>query len=257
MKIYSEVATPVKLALEQVIGILTEASFVGSPKEADLIITSDIKNIAQMYDDKKQFVLLNMSGSNCSPSQSNIHEVRPTNILAELLNIISEMEPAKTVEVEATAAAQAIDGAAWILVIDDKESNRNAAISQLGGNYNVVVADGFDSGRKALKERKFDFVLTDCEMPVSTEGALSGSAITARIGQGIPYGMFLLLEACAAGADTAVVSDLNHHQDAFSAAFDHYSNQLFEINGKKGRLIHARMIDGAKDWQDALDQLMR
>ena len=108
-----------------------------------------------------------------------------------------------------------------------------------------------DQARQALKDRRFDFALLDLHLPVATKGALGAEAIAKNLGQEIPYGFFLLLEACKSGADAAVVTDLNHHQDPFSAAFDYYSSELFTINGKRALLLHARMVGGVKDWDAA------
>ena len=106
-----------------------------------------------------------------------------------------------------------------------------------------------------LGSEKFDIVLTDLQMPMSSR-TLGPSAF--KLGQLVPYGILLMVEAAHQGAKhVAVVTDLNHHADWVSAAFDHFSYPV-QIEGAKVLMMHAPMdSDGSKDWAAALARLMK
>jgi len=65
-----------------------------------------------------------------------------------------------------------------------------------------------------------------------------------------------MIEAARQGAkQVAVVTDLNHHTDPFSAAFDHFSRFPIQIEDAKVLMLHARITGEGKDWSNALDRL--
>ncbi|HOH67594.1 MAG TPA: hypothetical protein PK896_03855 [bacterium] len=254
---------PVNVALQTVLTVLlAEAEVVADFQEADLIIIDKVKKLAEKYREDKQYVLLDYGqpAEISLPDLPNFVKVDISDCLVELLQISSRIKLEKETEVAISVVESAVSaekpGLPWILVVDDKPENQQAAKNQLG-NFNLVVAEGFDQARLALRERQFAYALLDLHLPVATGGALGEAGIAKHIGLDIPYGLFLLLEACQHGAHAAVVTDLNHHQDPFSAAFDYYANEAMIINGKKALLLHAQLTTGGvKDWCWALDRLM-
>lgn len=79
-----------------------------------------------------------------------------------------------------------------------------------------------------------------------------------KLGELVPYGMLLMVEAAHQGAtQVAVVTDLSHHNDPFSAAFDYFSGFSVKIDNAKVVMMHAPMKDGTKDWAQALAQLLK
>lgn len=254
---------PINVVLQTVLKVLVQAERVDNQENADLIIIDNFRKVAGNYHEDKQYVLLDYSQQErvSMPDLPNFTRVGVSDCLAQLLQISSRIK----LEADAKVAVSAVEpevsteklGMPWILVVDDKPENRQAAYDQLGNDFNLVVAEGFDRVRQAFKERKFAYALIDLHLPVATGGALGEAGIARHIGMDIPYGLFLLLEACQEGAHAAVVTDLNHHQDPFSAAFDYYAGRPMIINGKKALLLHAQLITGgAKDWRWALDRLI-
>ncbi|MDP1619825.1 MAG: hypothetical protein Q8M12_02405, partial [bacterium] len=119
--------------------------------------------------------------------------------------------------------------------------------------YDLTIATGYDEAMRLLASEKFDVVLTDMEMPMAVGGALA----TYILGKKIPYGLLIATEAARVGVkQVGVVTDLGHHDDPFSAAFDHFSRYDYEINGAIVKYMHAPMItmdgESAKDWSEAL-----
>lgn len=256
-------AGPMERALGVVVEMLTSAEVVDDFRIADLIIISDLRRLAKIYNSDTQYAFINVSRQQFTVDKPNVNEISISDCVPKLMEIASKIvvkdDDESTVtelEVTPTACIEKPD-TRWILVVDDKPENQASARQQLDQDFNLVVATGFDEARKALKDRKFDYALLDLHMPVATEGALASEALAKNLGQEIPYGLFLLLEACQKGAHAALVTDLNHHQDPFSAAFDYYRGQPMTINGEKALMLHAHMIDGAKNWRWALDQLLK
>ena len=85
----------------------------------------------------------------------------------------------------------------------------------------------------------FDAVLTDMMMPMSRRTLGPGIY---NPDEQVPYGFVIALKAAARGAKlVALVTDVNHHQGAMSAAIDH----LYEVavNGAKALFLHARFVE--------------
>ncbi len=84
----------------------------------------------------------------------------------------------------------------------------------------------------------FDAVLTDMMMPMSRRTLGPGIY---KHGEQVPYGFVIALKAAARGAKlVALVTDVNHHMGAMSAAIDH----LYEVavNGAKVLFLHAQFV---------------
>jgi len=54
----------------------------------------------------------------------------------------------------------------------------------------------------------------------------------------------------------AIVTDLGHHDDHFSAAFDHFSRFTLNIENAKVKMLHVSGGDTGKDWSRALKTLL-
>ena len=141
-----------------------------------------------------------------------------------------------------------------VLVIDDTPKNIMSAEKAFAGHH-LVTATDYDEAMKILGSEKFDVVLTDLHLPMSSQ-TLGGEAF--KLGELVPYGLLLMIEAARQGANAvAVVTDLSHHADPFSAAFDHFSQHPVKIDGARVMMLHAPLHeDGSKDWAKALDMLM-
>lgn len=232
---------------------------VDDAKSADVVITNDLRTIYQIYRAHQTYVLIPSGPLSSEITKENIIVMDYPFSLLELANLIgrigNKLVAASVSVVETVVTVK--PGAPWVLVVDDMIENREAAKQQLGETYNLTVVDGFDEARVAFQARKFDFALLDLHLPVSTEGALAETVIASNLGEGIPYGMFLLFSACETGADAAVVTDLSHHSDPFSAAFDYYDGKTYIINSKKGMFQHATKIGNVKNWKQALERLQK
>ena len=144
-----------------------------------------------------------------------------------------------------------------ILVIEDKAIHQESARETLIG-HEVTVVPSYNEAYGLLKWKKefdFDAVLTDMNMPMS-ERNLS-SRIIFRPDEQVPYGFILALAAAYRGAKyVALVTDINHHYGAMSAALDllapeyyDYRNKCmgdrekrFYINGARVIFVHAPFV---------------
>lgn len=124
-----------------------------------------------------------------------------------------------------------------------------ARIEQLKAESGLAYGD--DGYREMLSEvtsqctlpLPWDVVLTDMMMPMS-KANLAPSVHNHR--ELIPYGFIIALRAAEAGAKlVAVVTDVNHHMGAISAAMDNLSSpsyhgcpNRFTINGAKCAFVH-------------------
>jgi len=184
-----------------------------------------------------------------------------------------------------------------ILVIDDKKENREAAI-QLLSNHEVTTIGTYDEALNLIKQTvadddvlralgrslrgcitidnefqakvveltpKFDFdiVLIDLMMPASDRTLGHGCEHTR--GVSVPYGFPLMIKVAMAHAERvkhiAIVSDVNHHNHAMSAALDPLGGYgtcgPVMMNGIPCSFIHAHLQqDGSKDWNYALKRVI-
>lgn len=143
-----------------------------------------------------------------------------------------------------------------ILVVDDKDMHRQSARETLEG-HELTVVSSFDEAIEQLKEKdKYDAVLTDLKLPMSSAWPLSRDAyrrdknVLFR-GELVDYGFVIALRAALRGVKyIAVVTDVNHHQDAMSAALDQIEWHTirafvpnFIINGARCMFVHAPFVD--------------
>jgi CheY-like chemotaxis protein len=144
-----------------------------------------------------------------------------------------------------------------ILVIDDTAVNLEAAKSQLAGHEVVTVAN-FDEAFKLVchcdsEWRKnvvdFDAVLIDLMMPAGRRK--QGEKGKVFVGQEMPLGIFLALQALRSGVKrVGLLTDTNHHDHPASAALDH----LGHIELGQSMLVVDNKSGPAKRWDMLLEK---
>ncbi|NQV88371.1 MAG: hypothetical protein HQ402_02360 [Parcubacteria group bacterium] len=252
--------SPVRRAIEQVFGAIGDPEthcFVETAHEADLIVFGDMRAIEKGYSASKTYGFIDEMRRGTKNLPANVVDLTVTNTVVTLIKLIQKvgqsLQPLETSVSTTTAeVAQLRADALRILVIDDTHGNIASAESVLAGHHLTTVT-GYEEAMTLLGNEKFDVVLTDLHLPMSSK--TMGSKF--QLGELVPYGMLLMVEAARQGAKhVAVITDLSHHDDPFSAAFDHYSRFPVKIEDAKVIMVHAPMKDGVKDWATALSWLM-
>jgi CheY-like chemotaxis protein len=246
-------------AFRKVLGLLSNVKFVEAQCDADLVIFDNVRDVERGFNEQKKYVCLELIPSK-KQFPANVETFQFVDAVPRLMNLVSELQ-ANLIPADGSpeaGPAEAIplrSDARRILVIDDTPKHIASARTGLAGHY-LSVATGYEEAMQilGLGKEKFDVVLTDLHLPMSS-ATLSDTAF--RLGELVPYGILLMVEAARQGAKfVAVVTDLNHHSDAFSAVFNHYSRFPVTIEGAKVMMMHAPMTaDGSKDWARALDLL--
>jgi hypothetical protein len=243
----------IRLVLQQTISLFGEIQFVENPYEANVIIAEEAKDMAPYYCKEREFIIFPEKPRGDQEAK-NVHEfgileayqvmtfpaIHAQKDLPETLPGPSQIEKCRIEN----------PGATRVLVIDDTLIHQKSALALLS-DCDLTIATGYDEAMSLLQNNVYDIVLTDMEMPMSNK--LSSHIL----GKLIPYGLLIATEAARSGAkQVAVVTNLNHHTDPFSAAFDHFTRHSYSINGAKVKYLHAPMInlDGeyAKDWKEAM-----
>jgi len=251
---------PIQTAIRQVLPVVGNSaiiSYVDEIRDADLIVFADMRSVEKHYDKTKTYAYLRIHpGRNDPYLPENCTGIDPDKIVLSLIDMIGkvkqklELGHVEKVSVAAPTKAPVCykPDALRILVIDDILENIASAMAGLGC-HRLTTATGYREAMDILSREKFDVVLTDLHLPMSSE--TMGDKF--RLGELVPYGILLMIEAARQGAKkVAVVTDLSHHDDPFSAAFDHYSRYPVTIEGARVTMMHAPMKDGAKDWATAL-----
>jgi len=251
--------SPVMKAMEKVVDLI-DVEFVDTAVEADLIIAMSLREVESVYSRDRHFAIVAVDEVKGNMPE-NVTVLNAMSAVVECFNLISEISEGITDfekvgdEDEAILEVPLLPDAKSILVIDDRSENIASAKKLLAG-HNLVLAEGYEQAMDILGKEKFEIVLTDLYMPMSSR-TLSKSAF--KMGEEVPYGLLLMLEAARSGAThVAVVTDLNHHSDHFSAAFDHFSRSSLRIENAKVKMmqVYAKTEEGAKDWKVALDELL-
>jgi len=140
-----------------------------------------------------------------------------------------------------------------ILVVSSTLENQTSARRDFV-HYNLTIAGGFERAMDILRSEAFDVVLSDLGM--STDTAEFPLKDVFSIGNFVPYGVMVMIEAAHRGAKhVAVVTGDNDHDD-LSTAIDHFIDPI-NIDGARARMIHApKNSGGSKDWKRALEILM-
>lgn len=153
-----------------------------------------------------------------------------------------------------------------ILVFDDNENHRKAAVAQLGKKHNLEVVGTYREAEKALenldgKTKLFDAVLTDLLVPPSDRSQTTPT----HAGQEMPIGVFIGLAAAVnAGAKHVVVfTDMNHHNHPASACLDPFGRTPFMVNGCKVVFSNSpnwmceHKGQTVKNWAHALEYILK
>ena len=257
-------------AIKEVLSSLMrdQIEMVGTSSEADLLIVDDVKKIGAGFQSDKHYAIVTMPTDEpvgSLPANARAIPVSQlSQLLAELITYIGEI--AQGLELKAAVPdSRPFPGKApvrqsasrySVLVVDDNIGNLRAAQEQLGAEYELMVSSSYDEAMELLSAKKYDIVLLDLHLPMSPR-TLAGQAF--KLGEQVCYGWPMLVKAGISGAKfAAVVTDINHHHDAMSAAFDDFGGQAFYIEKAKCLLLHAPLTDGgkAKDWARALRILL-
>ncbi len=249
--------SPLPKAIKQVLPGGESHVYVESHAEADLVIFGEVRDIEQEYHKEKSYVCITVYPESNFNLPDNCTILRIPTMLVDLIRVIDkvrqEIKPIEETLAAPTVEVQLRADAKRILVIDDTPQHIESAKTGLAG-HKLTTVTGYQSAMEILSKEKFDIVLTDLHLPMSSK--TMGSKF--KLGELVPYGVLLMIEAARQGAKhVAVVTDLGHHDDPFSAAFDHYSRFPVIIEGAKVMMLHARLTaDGSKDWAEALDRLL-
>jgi CheY-like chemotaxis protein len=245
---------PVALALKATLGLLP-VEFVEMPTEANMLIAERARDMAEHYSSEKYFVIFAQNNVGDQKAK-NVFEYNPleTVKLLELVARLSQLNLPKP-EIEEIEFRYERPGRKRVLVVDDTLCHQWSAALLLA-DYDLTIARGFDEALALLENNTYEIVLTDMQMPMSTKGALSSFVL----GGLVTYGLLIANEAARLGTKcVAVVTDLNHHTDPFSAAFDIIGKYCYDINGAKVRYLHSPMItmDGkiVKDWLSVIKKI--
>ena len=245
----------IKRVLRTVVGEETH-TFVESQDEADLVIFTDVRDIEHGYSREKVYAFIDLGDGMGVSLPENCVRVNATHALLGLIRAIEMAQKNFAIPQSAVDSSEDVvlkPNALRILVIDDDPRNIASARQGLSGELLRTVT-GYEEAMEILGHEKFDVVLTDLHLPMSSK--TMGSKFV--LGQLVPYGLLLMLEASRNGAGlVAVVTDLSHHDDPFSAAFDHFSQFSVKIETASVIMMHAPMKNGAKDWVAAFEQARR
>lgn len=260
--------SPLRRAIKQILPMFSAegekrhcVEYVDSDAVADLTLFGDVRDIEATYSSKKTYGWISwLSNNKVKVLPENCIILGQSNMVLELVALIGSIRnkiedgsigDAKPV-VAPAPQAELLPNALHILVIDDTDANITSALTTLRG-HRVTTSTGYQQAMDILGREKFDVVLTDLHMPMSSR--TMGEKFV--LGQSVPYGVLLMIEAARQGANhVAVVTDLSHHDDPFSAAFDHFSRYPVTIDNAKVMMMHATMENGAKNWKVALDDLL-
>ncbi len=252
--------SPLPKAIQQVLPMVgNEQShvYVESHKDADLVIFTEVREIERGYSKEKSYVCITVYPESSLELPENCTVLRIPTMLVDLIQAIEKVgEKLKPIEEARTtpiAEVQLRADAKRILVIDDTSKHIESAKIGLAG-HKLTTVTGYEDAMDILSKEKFDIVLTDLQLPMSSKSL--GERF--KFGELVHYGVLLMIEAARQGArHVAVVTDLSHHDDPFSAAFDHFSRFPVTIDGAKVMMLHARLnADGSKNWSDALNRLL-
>lgn len=246
-----------------VIGNETSHTYVENMNEADLVIFTEVCDIESGYSKEKSYAHLQTSGAiphlpeNCVTFGGG---------LLDLINVINKarekLKPLVTKVVEVVEEVVPLrPDALRILVIEDTPKHQASAKAGLAG-HKLTVVTGYEEAMKIIGSEKFDVVLTDLQMPMSST-MLNPEAF--KLGELVHYGILLMIEAAHQGAKhVAVVTDIsNHaqHNNWLIRALDRFLYPM-QIEGAKVLMMHAPMRQDAngervKDWAEALNRLMK
>ncbi len=110
-----------------------------------------------------------------------------------------------------------------ILVFDDNELHRSAAVSMLGKDHELTVVGTYKEAEEAVESGRWDAVLTDLMTKPSDSLAMPTNhpdLISVKDTE-MPLGNFIVLIAMTRGIKKiGLMTDTNHHKHPASAALD-------------------------------------
>lgn len=158
-------------ALMQVIG--EPVRFVATQQEADLILFSEVRDVEKGFSKEKSYAYLPTQVGGSDPQFPENVRVIPNFSLASILELIVDVSN-KLPEAQAPemvveeSAAELLPDAKRILVIDDTPKHIASAKKGLAG-HRLTTATGYQEAMELLKNEKFDVVLTDLHLPMSSQ----------------------------------------------------------------------------------------
>ena len=253
MNVHIAIEGVVGRAIQQVLSLTGEHSYTDFD-HAKLVLVGGKEDLLRLHRSGKYFVVFCPRDPGALPPNAEWQKIPE---MVPLMALVSnEAAIDQKLGIQAVSSVEEVPvervglGGLKILVIDDTEQNRERA-KQLLKENTLTVASSYGQAVVLLSNESFDVVLTDLYLPMSRHhGALSVDAI--EIGKTVPYGLLIALEAARHGADTAIVTDANHHKDCFSAAFD-AMRAPYVVGGKKLFLVNYC----GKDWAKALELLLK
>jgi CheY-like chemotaxis protein len=265
-KLFMGIAYPIGAAMKKITELFfDDIETVDAAKEADIIVVDNYNQLDNIYSEEKFFVVADFEKLDKKLPENVIHLVQPISIadyakfLHESNEKLSSSRQIIKNEKEKKLKKESVKiDRPKVLVIDDTRKHQQSAIKLLT-SYQLTVATRYEEAMEILSKEKFDFVLSDLYLPMSSQ-TLSRDAF--ELGKLVPYGLLLALEASRCGAKyIAVATDLDHHSDCFSASFDHFSRFSFNVDGAKVQYMHAPMIkDGeewVKNWSEIIEDLKK
>lgn len=165
-----------------------------------------------------------------------------------------------------------------ILVIDDNQENIKAAKEQFNNpDFDLTVADNYDEAFELICQKKkntnkpmgyeiidhdFQIVLCDLMMPASKNKM--GEKGMQFIGQEMPVGIFLAIQAGIYGPDNVIVgmlSNTSHHDHPGAAASNDFPLSSFSLG--KGNAVFTNRIwyfeneNHSKNWIKFLEHIKK
>lgn len=253
--------TAVKLSLEKALSVLTSARPVASVAEADVVLVDNRTDLVRLHVPDKEFVFMYVSEvekNKVARLPNNTVTIHVTEIVAGLVSLETKIAHKPAVaKSEIAKPALPSDHKRQsrrfkILVVDDKDENRELARTLLGEDHELTVCANYGNAVSAITAEKFDVVLTDSQLPIGVgqSGALNLAHVTP--GEVQHQGIYIALLATLNGAHAAVVTDANHHQDWVSAILDGFRNRPMIANNRRLLLINYM----GKRWDKALHALV-
>ncbi len=253
-----DVNNPIRRAIEKVVRLM-KAEYrcvVEKIDEADLVIFCDTKDIERRYDKDKFYVFIQLA-EKVPVLPEGCFVIPLSEAMLGLMKAVGDVheELKPIVEVPVIDSVSVRSDAMRILVIDDTAKNIKSAKVGLAGHILTTVT-GYEDALDILEKEKFDVVLTDMNLPMSSKNLCKNF----KLGELVPYGTLLMMKAAHQGAKyVGIVSDIaSHPEDPVSATFENYTKIIFCVDSAKVMFIRAKTdSDGYKDWADALLQLMK
>lgn len=254
---FVKVASPISLALKQVIGLFSEnITYVEEPMFADVIIATEIKDVHSCYTKEQEFAIFSVHPFR-KTQPNNVHQFTYGDALfMKFFSDMIEKDFSERTPIDFFSGPFRLENpsAMSILVIDDTPRHQKSAATLLA-DYDLTIARGYDEAMKLLAGNTYEVVLTDMEMPASDHVS------DPVLGELVPYGLLFYAEAAKKGArHVAVVTNLNHHTDPIANAFDYFCRDSIKVENATVKFMHAPMTDmdgeRVKDWTAALKRLM-